>query len=538
MTCLSELTCSVYVDGELSPEETRAAEAHLATCARCRSLVAALRGEIGVVSAALAETAELAPSPAHARAVVAAPVAERVATNGRRTWGLAAIVAALAGTGILAVLAGTATVGDWTGAAVGAAVFVVLNAETLWGALATLALATMAALTLAGAVYLGRPVSRGLAGVALAFGVAAAIAPSSAEALEARRGVEVSVDAVETVDGTLTAAAEHVRVDGNVRGDLIVAAARVEVRGTVGGDLVVAARTVEVTGTVEGSVYVAAGSLTLRGRVGRGLYAADRVTRIEPGAQIGGDLAVAGRSLFLGGEVARGASMLVRDAEVSGHVRRDVRFRGHRLAVRAPARLEGIVRADVARASDVSVDDGAAVTGPVLTRVGSRAGGWLGEPRVWFWVATSFFGPALLGWVALLIVPGVVAGSAEDVRRWGRSLGWGVAFLVGGPVAILLLAVTLVGLPLALVALGLYLLGLYAAKIVVGLAIGRALLKPRGHPRRDALRALVVGLVLVSVASALPFVGGAIWVAIACLGAGALAVRIARAARGVRSSEA
>lgn len=83
-----------------------------------------------------------------------------------------------------------------------------------------------------------------------------------------------------------------------------------------------------------------------------------------------------------------------------------------------------------------------------------------------------------------------------------------------------------------------YLLGLYAAKIVVALALGRVLLRPRGDARRDALRALVVGLVLVTLATALPVVGGPIWAAVACLGAGALAWRLALAARAVRSSEA
>jgi hypothetical protein len=348
----------------------------------------------------------------------------------------------------------------------------------------------------------------------------------------------VVIGASETLDATLVAAAENVRVDGTIDGDLIVAAAHVDVRGTVRGDLVVVARTVEVAGRVEGSVYVAAGSLILRGRVGRGLYAADRTTVIEPGASVGGDLTLAGRSLSLGGEIGRGATILAHEAEVSGRVGRDVRFRGDRLAVRAPARLQGMVRADVVRPSAVTVDGGATVTGPVLTRVASRGAGWYGEPRVWFWAATSFFGAALLGWAGLLLVPGLVVGGADGVRSWKRSLGWGVATLVGGPVLILVLAVTLVGLPLALVLLGLYLLGLYAAKIVVALALGRALLRPRGNPRRDALRALVVGLVLVTLATALPFVGGPIWVVVACLGAGALAGRLARAAGAVRSSEA
>ena len=289
---------------------------------------------------------------------------------------------------------------------------------------------------------------------------------------------------------------------------------------------------------MEGSVYAATGAFTLGGRVDRGFYAADRTTTIEPGARVGGDLAIAGRSLALRGDVGRGATILAHGAEVSGRVARDLRFRGDRLAVQASARVEGAVRADVARASAVTVDGGAAVTGPVLTRVASRASGWYGEPHVWFWAATSFFGAALLGWIGLVLVPAFVVGSADDVRSWGRSFGWGVAVLVGAPGLILVLAVTLVGLPVALVLLGLYLLGLYAGKIVVSLALGRALLRPRGNPRRDALRALAVGLAVVTLATALPLVGKPVWIAVACLGIGALAGRLARAAGAVRSSGA
>ena len=45
------------------------------------------------------------------------------------------------------------------------------------------------------------------------------------------------------------------------------------------------------------------------------------------------------------------------------------------------ARVEGAVRTDVARASDVTIGLGATVAGPVLTRVRSRAASWYGKPR-------------------------------------------------------------------------------------------------------------------------------------------------------------
>jgi cytoskeletal protein CcmA (bactofilin family) len=353
-----------------------------------------------------------------------------------------------------------------------------------------------------------------------------------------RRGRDVVIGAGETLDTTLVAAGERVRIDGTIDGDLIVAAKHVDVRGTVRGDLVAVGRAVEVTGTVEGNVYAGARALTLGGRVGRALYVAARTTTIEAGARVERDLTLAGRSVALRGEVGRQATILVHEAAVGGRVARDLRFRGDRLAVETAGRIGGAIRADVPRASDVTVDGGASVTGPVLTRVSSRASGWHRAPRLWFWAAISFFGAALLGWAGISLAPAFVVGSADGVRSWGRSFGWGAAVLLATPVVILILAVTLVGLPLALVLLGLYLLGLYAAKIVVGLALGRALLRPRGNPRRDALRALVVGLALITLGSAVPWVGTPIWIAVACLGAGALAGRLARAAGAVRSSGA
>ena len=536
MTCPSELTCAVYVDGELSPDETRATERHLAECGRCRMLVAALRDENRVLGAALGAPVALTPATATSVRPAAIPGGGRADPRGLALAGLGTVVALAGLTGW--VVLGDRGAADWIGPAVKAVLFVLRNAAAIERTLMTLSVATMAGLAFAGGLYLGRAPARAVVALALVLGAAASVAPWPAEALEARSGMEVAVGPTETIQGTLVAAAETVRVDGTVDGDLIVAAARVDVRGTVRGDLVVAASTVDVTGTVEGSAYVAAGALTLRGRMARGLYAATRGTLIDSGARVGGDVTIAARSLAIRGEVGGGASALAHEAEVSGHVRRDLRFRGGGLLVRAPARVEGTVRADVARASDVTIGAGATVAGPVLTRVRSRAASWYGEPRVWFWAATSFFGAALLGWVGLWLVPGLVLDSADSVWRWGRSLGWGVATLIGGPIAILLLAVTLVGLPLALTLLGLYLLALYAGKIVVGLALGRRLVRPRGNPPRDALKALLVGLALLSLATALPLVGGAIWVAAACLGAGALVRRLARAAGAVRSSEA
>ena len=70
MSCHSESTYSVYVDGELPPERTRELETHLIQCRDCRALVVALREEAELLGDVLHERAVQAkrlPAEAPAR---------------------------------------------------------------------------------------------------------------------------------------------------------------------------------------------------------------------------------------------------------------------------------------------------------------------------------------------------------------------------------------------------------------------------------------------------------------------------------------
>jgi hypothetical protein len=204
MTCLTELTCAVYADGELSPGEARAAEQHLAGCARCRALVAAFRDESRVLAAALEEPAAIA-------SLGAAPATSRATTNGRRVLGWGLGIGALAGLAVLAerlagLSIGSAGPADWIGVAVDIALFVATNAAGLERGLTAVAILSMAGMALAGWLYLGRVPSRAVAMIALPLGVALGTGPSPSEALETRSGRIVTVGAGEKLGGTLVAA--------------------------------------------------------------------------------------------------------------------------------------------------------------------------------------------------------------------------------------------------------------------------------------------------------------------------------------------
>ena len=114
-------------------------------------------------------------------------------------------------------------------------------------------------------------------------------------ALERRHGEFVTVAANETVDDTLVAAGNTVRIEGVVNGDLLAFGRTVEVRGTVKGDLVSFAKRTVVSGTVEGRIYTFSESLDLDGQLGHSLYGFAQSLRVNDRGHVGeGVVAAAG----------------------------------------------------------------------------------------------------------------------------------------------------------------------------------------------------------------------------------------------------
>src|ERR1051326_4393796 len=94
MTTHAELEqLSAYVDGELTQHESVAVEAHVATCAECTSVLAAIRATL----AALGALDEPTPSPQDSWALRSAIAKERrIASRGKRMWWLSGAAAAVA----------------------------------------------------------------------------------------------------------------------------------------------------------------------------------------------------------------------------------------------------------------------------------------------------------------------------------------------------------------------------------------------------------------------------------------------------------
>ena len=522
MNCFSELTYSIFADGELGAEERRRVEHHLGECERCRALVSAMRAENEVLAAALSQAVE---APAAAGAGLRGMAREFLAV----AVGLAALGAALQW------LAGVFPTNlDWlnpftTDGSMNlffSAVFYLRQAgPELLGDLTTLIAWLILLLVVAAGLRLlwRRPplVRSGLCLVALTVCLAL-----PGWGLTRRTGQTVSVGQNETVDDTLFASGDTVDVDGIVNGDLITGGREINVRGTVKGNLFAWSEHVEISGTVEGSVFCFGQRLELRGgRILHSLYDWSQFLRLQPGSRIEQDVIQGSQHAEFNGSVGRNLMSFSGTADVRGDIGRNLTVRSGGVTLSPPAKVGGDFNAYVRRASDVHVGPGVNIAGKTQTHITLHHSRYT-RAAFYVWKAVFLAGAFIVGWLLLTLAPAFFYRASAAMGSWGRSLGLGAAILIVTPVAILIFCVTLVGLPLGVLVLFLYIIALYLSKILVAAFLGRALLAAPEH--RDRLLGLFLGLLILSVATALPYVGGLVGVAILLLGLGALGWQLYR----------
>jgi len=306
-------------------------------------------------------------------------------------------------------------------------------------------------------------------------------------------GGTVVVDSGETVDG-VEAVAGAVVIRGTVTGDLSGVAGTVHVAdgGRIDGDVDVAAGTVRIDGDVAGDVSAGAGTVTV------------------------------GDAARIGGSLDTGAGYVAIDGWIDG----DVQIGAETVAVGSTARIGGDLRYDAVtfdRHPDAVVE-GSAVRDASIGEDGGR------DVVPGLGAVFGFLADLSLGVVLLLAFPdfsGDVAARVTDAPV--RTGGAGLLALLGVPLALVVVAVTVVGIPLVLVGAVAFTIGIWIAVVYGQFAVGTWALGLVGRGGRWL--ALVVGLVGFALLGAIPILGGLVEFAAVVLGLGALAVGLRDAYR-------
>ena len=137
----------------------------------------------------------------------------------------------------------------------------------------------------------------------------------------------------------------------------------------------------------------------------------------------------------------------------------------------------------------------------------------------YLWELLWFVGAFVVGWLLFTLAPSLgrmaLGGGKESVK----TAGIGFLVLITVPIAAIIIAITVVGLPLSFITIMAWLTAWYLAKIVIAHLVGRSVLASRGD-NQGLVSALFVGLIIVTIAINLPFLGGVMNLLATILGLG------------------
>jgi len=363
--------------------------------------------------------------------------------------------------------------------------------------------------------------------VAMAIGM---LAPPIAQAAIMRQGQRITVERGTTLHDDLFAAGSTIIISGTLDGDLYAAGQEITIEGTVTGNVIAAGQAVRVTGSVGGSVIGAGENVRVEGSVGKDVIGAGSRVEIANNATVTRDVIAAGNTVGISGRVGRNATLGGQTVVVDGAIAGGLRAEANRVELRDSATVGGdfTYRAD----NPASVASGAQVGGTTRRlpgRVQHRATpgerfafgivGWL----------RSLIGLLLFALIIGLLFPRFLGRSAEQLLGDPLpSLGVGFLVLVGTPIVVLFVIV--LGALAGGWWIGLMLLAVWWIALVVGYVCAAAAL---GHLlfRRThlaALWSLLLGVLIISIISAIPVLGWLVAFVALLLGLGAVVLAVLR----------
>ena len=322
----------------------------------------------------------------------------------------------------------------------------------------------------------------------------------------------------EIIDGNFIKVGSVIEINGAVNGDVIVAGNSITITGPVAGDVIAAGNAIRIKGPVLGSVRVAGSTVEIDGEVAHNVWVVGSNVSLSETSRVGWDVFGAGATIDAAGPIGgnlwvAGASVVVSD-EVGKNVNVKLDDEGQ-LILNPTAKVAGNVGYESKSADQLIVRAGATVAGETAQQnVEMQQAFAIGQALTAGYIfikVISFFSLLIIGLVMVSLMPKIMVRIHDFmVTRPLPALGWGGVIAILTPVAAFLLMLTVIGIPLGLMLIPLYLISLYMSIAIAGFTVGLLILNnvSQGKKYKGSLVwALVLGLVVVVIVTAIPVIG-------------------------------
>jgi anti-sigma factor RsiW len=521
---VDEITLLMYVERQLDRESAQEVSVHTQTCTHCLNLLRALDRESRLLTRAMLEQDE----PLPVRLANFQMMARR---SMQWIWGV------IFGLGVLGVYALYAQFIEPVADGFQQAGFNGTNLVSLllfqgafwkgWQSMFTLFQAIALAALLGCVVYAFRKyIKRGsaLAMMFASLGLIGALA-TPASATEMRKGDSVEVAKDETIKGDIILSGHTVRIEGTVDGDVYAFSQQVNVSGHITGDLICFAQSARVSGQIDGNIRSFTNNITINGNVDRSVTAFNEVFTLDANGKIGRNLTIFTQTATLDGKLGRDFLGYFQQVTLSGPVGGSFQGKGESLNITGGAQIGGSANFEGDKPAVVSAD--AKLASPVtFKKIDHRSDRQRGTGyylwRLIWTAAIVLFGLVLYG-----LMPKFAAETVEAAENLGASFGLGVLVLPGVFIAAIIACITVIGLIVGFSSLLVWLLALMSSGIVVGGIVGRWIMG-KATEFWPLVGRMAVGVVIIRIITAIPWIGGWAKLAVLLWGMGAISLALYR----------
>lgn len=348
-----------------------------------------------------------------------------------------------------------------------------------------------------------------------------------AKALDTKTGDLIFISKDEIVSGNLYAAGNTITIDGTISGDLIAVAQTININGRVEGDIIAAAQDLKINGEVGGNIRVAGNSINLNGRISRNLNAFGSNIILDTNSQVGWDALIFGETIETRGDIAGSLSGGASRSLISGKIGKNINLKmagnnvDGNLIISPEANIAGSVIYTATKPAQIS--EKANISGEVQQKFpeikpDNNFSSWA-WPKIY-----AIFSALIIGLVLIFLGKNITLKILKKIEEKPlRTLLPGLILMFVLPPIALFLIFTLIGIPLALIVFAWWLAAIYVAKVFTAILVGQIILQKL--IKKDAVPliwSLILGVVILWLLFAIPFIGWIISLIAIWLGLGGI----------------
>ncbi len=325
----------------------------------------------------------------------------------------------------------------------------------------------------------------------------------------------------------LYAAGQQFTLIGNVEGDVLGAGGNVFVNNKISEDAFLLGGTLNIVATVGGDLRLAGFNVVTASVVGGDLSVVGNTIRVVDGTTVAGDAMLAGNNVSISAPVAGNLRISAAEVFINGPVAGNVEVLTNRLRIGPNTRITGSLSYKSVR--EAVIDPNAVITGATtFTEANINRPSQNTLSFIWSsWLTVNFI--ALF--VSSMILYAIGKEGMTLLSRRARGNPWqnilaGFLFLIGAPISVLLLFMTVIGLPIAFAVIALSIIFVIAAVAFMPILVGTTLKIWMKKNDLVSWKAILLGCVVIMALGSIPVLGIVVRAAIFLMSVGCM-IRVA-----------